>query len=129
MNSFRAALLQAPELQVFISLSARSPSILTILDKIRSIAAILRQQGLDEIAAVHHAQGIVWTVMSFTYFESLARNPEIAEGIRNAGQLENYSEVTDYFAVDNYNELWAETVKRNIEGIRVQFPGVEAVRD
>ncbi len=59
--------------------------------------------------------------MSFTYFESMARTPSIVEGIRNAGELENYSDVTDYFAVDNYDELWAETVKRNIEGIRVQF--------
>ena len=121
MNSFRLALLEAPELQIFISLAAKSPSVLAILDKIKSIAAILRRQGLDEVAAVHHAQGIVWTVMSFTYFESLARSPSIIEGIRKAGQLQDYSDVTTYFAVDNYDELWAETVKRNIEGIRIQF--------
>jgi AcrR family transcriptional regulator len=121
MNTFRLALLEAPELQIFISLAAKSPSVQSILDKIKSIAAILRMQGMDEVAAVHHAQGIVWTVMSFTYFETLARSPSIVEGIRSAGQLENYSEVTAYFAVDNYDELWAETVKRNIEGIRVQF--------
>jgi len=59
--------------------------------------------------------------MSFTYFESLARSSSIISGLRDAAQLENYSDVSRYFAVDNYDELWAETVKRNIEGIRVQF--------
>ena len=121
MNSFRLVLLEAPELHIFISLAARSQSILVTLDKIKSIAAVLGEQGLDEVAAVHHAQGIVWTVMSFTYFESLARSSSIVEGLRNAGQLEKYSDVTRYFAVDDYNELWAETVKRNIDGIKVQF--------
>ncbi len=121
MNSFRLSLQEAPELHIFISLAAKSQSILAILDKIKSIAAVLGQQGLDEVAAVHHAQGIVWTVMSFTYFESLARSSSIISGLRDAAQLENYSDVSRYFAVDNYDELWAETVKRNIEGIRVQF--------
>lgn len=121
MNSFRLSLQEAPELHIFISLAAKSQSILAILDKIKSIAAVLGQQGLDEVAAVHHAQGIVWTVMSFTYFESLARSSSIISGLRDAAQLESYSNVSRYFAVDNYDELWAETVKRNIEGIRVQF--------
>ena len=122
MNNFRLTLLEAPELHIFISLAAKSSSILAILDKIKSIAAILQQQGLDEVAAVHHAQGIVWTVMSFTYFESLARDSSIVEGLKDAATLEGYSDVTRYFAVDNYDELWAETVKRNIDGIRVQLP-------
>jgi len=121
MNIFREALLEAPELHIFISLAAKSPSILAIFDKIQSIALILRREGLDEVAAVHHAQGIVWTVMSFTYFESLVRDPIIVEGIRNAAGLQNYNDVTPYFAVENYNELWAETVKRNIDGIGVQL--------
>ena len=126
MDIFRLELLEAPELHIFISLAAKSSSILAILDKIKSIAAILEQQGLDEVAAVHHAQGIVWTVMSFTYFESLARSSSIVEGLRNAGDMEHYSDITRYFAVDNYDELWAETVKRNIDGIRVQFPSSDA---
>jgi hypothetical protein len=41
-------------------------------------------------------------------------------------ELENYSDVTRYFAVDNYDELWAETVKRNIDGIRVQLQSTAA---
>ncbi len=126
MNTFRQALQEAPELHIFISLAAKSPSILAILDKIKSIAVVLRREGLDQVAAVHHAQGIVWTVMSFTYFEQLARDPLIVEGIKGAAKLENYSDVTPYFAVDDYDELWAETVKRNIEGIRVQFNRAEA---
>ncbi len=121
MNSFRLFLLEAPELHIFISRAARPSAILATLDKIKSIAAILQQQGLDEVAAVHHAQGIVWTVMSFTYFESLARDSSIVEGLMDAATVEGYSDVTRYFAVDNYDELWAETVKRNIEGIGVQF--------
>jgi len=126
MNNFRLSLLEAPELHIFISLAAKSSSILAILDKIKSIAATLQQQGLDEVTAVHHAQGIVWTVMSFTYFESLTRDPSIVEGLRDAATLEGYGDVTRYFAVDNYDELWAETVKRNIDGIRVQFPSSDA---
>ncbi|MBT4521483.1 MAG: hypothetical protein HOC23_15900, partial [Halieaceae bacterium] len=121
MSIFRAALLEAPELHMFIALATKSPAIVAILEKIKSIATVLRREGLSEEASVHHAQGIVWTVMSFTYFESMAQDPLIIKGIQNTSGLQEYSDITPYFAVDNYDELWAETVKRNIDGIGVQL--------
>jgi len=121
VDAFRQALLEAPELHIFISLAAKSPSILGILDKIQSISNILQSQGMNECKSVHHAQGIVWTVMSFTYFESLANIPLIVEGIRKAEQKKDHSNILQHIAADNYDELWAETVRRNIDGIAMQL--------
>lgn len=117
MQHFRQAIKKRPELMLLMGLSGTSPS---TLGKIQRIAQLMQDAGLDEQSAVHHAQGLLWTVMSFSFFESQASDPKVIAQLKHAGDHEEYREVMRHMAIDSLEPLWQATLKRNIDGIRLQ---------
>ncbi len=117
METFRQALKTRPELMLLMGLAGTSPS---TLRKIQRIAQLMQDAGLDAQRAVHHAQGLLWTVMSYTLFEMQASDPKVVDQLRHAGAHEEYREVMQHLAVDSLEPLWRATLMRNIDGIRLQ---------
>ncbi len=117
MQHFRQAIKNRPELMLLMGLAGTSPS---TLRKIQRIAQLMQDAGLDEQRAVHHAQGLLWTVMSFSFFESQASDPKVIEQLKQAGDHEEYRDVMRHMAIDSLEPLWQATLERNIDGIRLQ---------
>jgi AcrR family transcriptional regulator len=118
MENFRQALKEKPELMFLIGLSGTSPS---TLRKIQRIAQLMQNAGLDEASAILNAQGLLWTVMSFSFFESQASDPKVIKQLKQTGNHEEYRDVMCHLAVDNLEPLWQATLSRNIDGIRLQI--------
>lgn len=117
MQHFRQAIKKRPELMLLMGLAGTSPS---TLRKIQRIAQLMQDAGLDEQRAVHHAQGLLWTVMSFSFFESQASDPKVIEQLKQAGDHDEYRDVLRHMAIDSLEPLWLATLERNIDGIRLQ---------
>ena len=121
MESFHQALKARPELMFLMGLAGTSPS---TLRKIWRIAQLLQDAGLEAADAVHHAQGLLWTVMSYTFFELQASDPKVVKQLQQAGMHDEYPEVLQHLAVANLDPLWQATLTRNIDGIRLQVSKV-----
>ncbi len=117
MNALRETLKQRPELMLLMGLAGTSPSTLA---KIRRIAKLMQDAGLDNASAVLHAQGLLWTVMSYTLFESQASQPAVVKQLQQAGALEKNGDVLQHLAVEDLEPLWKTTLARNLDGIRLQ---------
>lgn len=117
MESFHQALKARPELMFLMGLAGTSPS---TLRKIQRIARLLQDAGLEAADAVHHAQGLLWTVMSYTLFELQASDPKVVKQLQQAGMHDECPDVMQHLAVANLDPLWQATLTRNIDGIRLQ---------
>ncbi|HSC76875.1 MAG TPA: TetR/AcrR family transcriptional regulator [Pseudomonadales bacterium] len=123
MNAFRNTLQQRPELMLLLGLAGTSPSTLA---RIGRIARLIENAGLDYASAVLHAQGLLWTVMSYTLFEMQASDVKVVKRLQQAAAHEKQStheknsDVLQHLAVENLQPLWETTLRRNLDGIRLQ---------
>lgn len=115
MEQFHQLLLTRPELMVLIGLAGTAPS---TLRKIEYVAGLMQGAGLDTASAVQHAQGLLWTVMSFTLFETQATDPGVVRQLRQAGEHAQDSDVMRNLALEDLQPLWRSTLQRNLDGIR-----------
>lgn len=118
MNAFRHTLKQRPELMLLLGLAGTSPSTLA---RIGRIARLIENAGLDSANAVLHAQGLLWTVMSYTLFEMQASDPKVVKRLQQTAAHEKNSKVLKHLAVENLEPLWQTTLTRNLDGIRLQI--------
>lgn len=117
MEGFRTALKKRPELMLLIGQAGTAPSTLA---KIQRVARLMEAAGIEYERAVHHAQGLLWTVMSFTFFEMQASQPKVVRQLKQAAAHEEYRDVLRHLAVDSLEPLWQATLQRNIDGLRLQ---------
>ncbi len=117
MTALRQTLKQRPELMLLMGLAGTSPSTLA---KIGRIARLMQTAGLDPASAVLHAQGLLWTVMSYTLFEMQASDPKVVKRLQQTATHEKNGEVLKHLAVENLEPLWQTTLARNLDGIRLQ---------
>lgn len=117
MEQFHQALKTRPELMLLIGLAGTSPS---TLRKVQHIARLLQEAGLEEGEAVLQTQSLLWTVMSFTLFEVQAGNPEAVQQLREAGDHGEYRDVMRHMALEDLTPLWAATLQRNLDGLRLR---------
>lgn len=132
MAAFRQTLKQRPELMLLLGLAGTSPSTLA---RIGRIARLIENAGLDTASAVLHAQGLLWTVMSYTLFEMQASDAKVVKRLQqtagheknatvlqiNNDVLQNNNDVLQHLAVENLEPLWQSTLARNLDGIRLQL--------
>jgi TetR/AcrR family transcriptional regulator, tetracycline repressor protein len=117
MSAFRQALKQRPELMLVLGVAGTSPSTLA---RIGHIARLMQHAGLHPASAVLHAQGLLWTVMSYTLFEMQASDVKVVKRLQQAAAHEKNSEILQHLAVENLEPLWQSTLVRNLDGIRLQ---------
>jgi len=104
-------------LMLLMGLAGTSPSTLATIGR---IANLLQNAGLDSASAVLHAQGLLWTVMSYTLFEIQASNPAVVKQLQQTSTHKKNGEVLLHLAVEDLEPLWLATLARNLDGLRVQ---------
>lgn len=118
LAAFRATLKQRPELMLLMGLAGTAPSTLAVIGR---LASLMESAGLGRAQAVLHAQGLLWTVMSYTLFELQASEPKVVKQLQQAGEHEKNGEVFPHLAVDDLEPLWQAMLARNLDGIRWQL--------
>lgn len=114
LEGLRRTLKNQPELMFLIGMAGTAPSTLRLLD---SMARLIASSGVERASAVQHAQGLLWTVMGFTLFELQASDPKVVQQLRQAGDHDQYRNVMQHLAVEQFENLWQSTLQRNVDGL------------
>lgn len=118
MNGLRDLAKSQPALPLLIGLAGTSAS---AVRKIEAVARLLEAEGMGFETAVLHAQGLLWSVMSFTLFEIHAGHPDAVKRLQSAGIRTGESAVMAHLALQDLQPLWETTLERSLAGLRVML--------
>lgn len=86
-----------------------------MVEVVEAFAAPIIRAGYTEEIAVRHAQSLVWMLLSFALFETTAKDTAIIEQFLQVD--DKLSETIKHLNLTNHENLWQETLQRNLDGL------------